>query len=381
MSLFFHKKIREAWQERLLKVKEEIESLLQIRKKVGKRILLKQEYVKFKWRTNVIFVLFPVLQLLWRYYNRGGGIFSSHFDPNTSYTVEWVLCQWHHGWLLYLYLSLAIREYVLRLNGSRIYIWWIYHHHISSLMSFVSILLMRSAYTRFKLIFDYATCLFLIIGLIQMWQNYNSKRRHYARTAMGRAGTLDISTGETIVELPSSGCEFQCLKVCLYLLYGLEMSVGIATIFYVFAQGYDLPPQNRFDLFQFEGYLLGILTFSIGLGNTFALYTRPKKQPSSHSQSNLHGHADAYVHSHSNGHNPLSSSLPNSWSENELDAASFKSGKISNRLMKGVKLHRFSQESNLASLQKQAVTQTDDEKQLQQQQQQQQQSHHGDKED
>ena len=36
-----------------------------------------------------------------------------------------------HIWLLYYYLSLALRENILKANGSEIHSWWFMHHYIS----------------------------------------------------------------------------------------------------------------------------------------------------------------------------------------------------------------------------------------------------------
>ena len=40
-----------------------------------------------------------------------------------------------HVWMLYYYVSLSLRENILKVNGSNIKDWWIYHHYLSSIMS------------------------------------------------------------------------------------------------------------------------------------------------------------------------------------------------------------------------------------------------------
>ena len=40
-----------------------------------------------------------------------------------------------HIWTLYYYVSLSLRENILRVNGSNIKPWWIYHHYVSAVMS------------------------------------------------------------------------------------------------------------------------------------------------------------------------------------------------------------------------------------------------------
>jgi hypothetical protein len=36
-----------------------------------------------------------------------------------------------HIWLLYYYLSIALRENIMKANGSEIHGWWFMHHYIS----------------------------------------------------------------------------------------------------------------------------------------------------------------------------------------------------------------------------------------------------------
>jgi hypothetical protein len=39
-------------------------------------------------------------------------------------------------WMLYYYVSLALRENILRVNGSNIKTWWIVHHYLSIAIAF-----------------------------------------------------------------------------------------------------------------------------------------------------------------------------------------------------------------------------------------------------
>ena len=38
-------------------------------------------------------------------------------------------------WLTYYYITLALREHILKVNGSNINAWWIAHHYIAILLS------------------------------------------------------------------------------------------------------------------------------------------------------------------------------------------------------------------------------------------------------
>ena len=99
-------------ERRLLNVGNDISELLSTKQRVGSlflrlivgrvsmrvwteknKMLLKDEYGKFKFRTNFVFIAFPILQLI--YYHLFG-------------RFEWVLHQWHHGWLCYYYFSLGM---------------------------------------------------------------------------------------------------------------------------------------------------------------------------------------------------------------------------------------------------------------------------------
>ncbi|CAH1450258.1 unnamed protein product [Lactuca virosa] len=47
--------------------------------------------------------------------------------------------QIYQAWLLLLYIGLALRENILRVNGSDIRPWWIYHHHFVMAMALISL--------------------------------------------------------------------------------------------------------------------------------------------------------------------------------------------------------------------------------------------------
>ena len=228
----------------------------------AKKFQLKTEYHKFKYRTNFIFLLFPILQLIWsRYYN----------------SFSWVINQWHQIWLLYYYITLSTREVILKLNGSKLHNWWIIHHQISSFGAFVSILLMRSAYDRYSFLFEMIIWMSLIVGLLQIWANRYQLKRHYVRLALGKDHNIDVALAEGVVNETNtqSSIEFNLLKGFCYLVYLFELSAGLGSIFYVYWS--DNENGYGFDLFQFEAYLCGICFAILGIGNSYAMHTRPSK--------------------------------------------------------------------------------------------------------
>lgn len=89
------------------------------------RTLLRDEYEKFKARTNYGFLLFPAIWL---------GVYM-YLRHRWRYT-HWIHIL-THVWLLYYYVSLSLRENILRVNGSNIRPWWIYHHYLSAFMSII----------------------------------------------------------------------------------------------------------------------------------------------------------------------------------------------------------------------------------------------------
>ncbi|KAL1069552.1 hypothetical protein V6Z11_D12G274300 [Gossypium hirsutum] len=94
-----------------------------------------------------------------------------------------------NAWLLFLYTGLALRENILRSNGSDIRPWWIYHHY------WVAMLL----------------------------QNRYQRRRLYTRIALGKAKRMDVVWGET------AGLDSQLWVLCpiLFLMQGFEAYVGV----------------------------------------------------------------------------------------------------------------------------------------------------------
>eukprot|EP01083_Nonionella_stella_P189991 703842_1 len=163
---------------------------------------LKEEYNKFKWRTAFIFLIFPIFQI---FTNMGGR------------TVR----MFHLLWMSYYYCTLSLRENVLRVNGSNIHPWWLWHHYISILMLVLVIIMedvivdefMNAGFLWF----------FVFQGTVMLFQNVYQSKRHYARVATGKANVMDVGPAETLVEKPSN---LISLVPLLYLTYILEIIIG-----------------------------------------------------------------------------------------------------------------------------------------------------------
>ncbi|XP_042474430.1 transmembrane protein 120 homolog isoform X2 [Zingiber officinale] len=129
-------------------------------------------------------------------------------------------------WLLFLYTSLALRENVLRANGSDIRPWWIYHHYCAMLMALISLTweIKGEPDCNFK---QRGVQLFLAWAVMQgfamLLQNRYQRQRLYTRIALGKAKRMDVVWGET------AGVRGQLLLLCpiLFTLQGFEGYVGV----------------------------------------------------------------------------------------------------------------------------------------------------------
>ena len=134
------------------------------------------------------------------------------------------------GWLLYFYTALAIRESVLRANGSNIRGWWIAHHYISIAMTLVSLMWPEGHMLPFSrdvpdgasdapdVVADVVVTQIMHFvvaqGIVMMLQNRYQRSRLYTRIALGKAGSMDV-VGE--------GANFSGqLKLLIPLLFALQ---------------------------------------------------------------------------------------------------------------------------------------------------------------
>jgi len=206
---------------------------------------LRSEYNKFKQLGTSSMIIFPILQMIIGF--------------------SWIVHQWQQVFTIYYYFSLAIRENVLKLNGSRIKRWWIVHHYLSIATSFLSLLLLRSAYDDYEGYFTYTMFLSLWLAAVMWVQNQYQEARHYARVAMGKATIFDGSTSETLVEAPSqSSTWYYILIPLLYVTYVFEVILA-GYCFIEFLTHYS--KQAHFRIFELECLMLGILWLLIAFGN------------------------------------------------------------------------------------------------------------------
>jgi len=181
--------------------------------KQADRVHFKDEYNKFKARTTLIYILWPLIQLVLLY-----GV-----SPSSSlHSAAPFILQLHQLWLLYYYTTLSLRENILLANGSAIMHWWIYHHYLSMLIALV-MLLWPNAYLiqqRMAQMLAFG----LIQGLVMLFQNSYQKKRLYVRKTLGKAKAIDVDSSETLVEKPT---DLSILIPMLFAIYLVELYFGL----------------------------------------------------------------------------------------------------------------------------------------------------------
>ncbi|CAM8877783.1 unnamed protein product [Rhodiola kirilowii] len=182
---------------------------------------VKEDYNSYKDRTALLFLLFPATLLVLRSWLWNGCM--------PAFPV-----QLYQAWLLFLYTGLAMRENVLRVNGSDIRPWWIYHHYCSMTVALVSLTweIKRGPDCAQK---QRGVELFLkwamMQGVAMLLQNRYQRQRLYTRIAMGKAKRMDVVWGE------SAGVKGQLWLLCpiLFILQGFEAYVGLLLLRAAFA--------------------------------------------------------------------------------------------------------------------------------------------------
>ncbi|XP_022890434.1 transmembrane protein 120 homolog [Olea europaea var. sylvestris] len=177
------------------------------------QLKVKEEYNKFRDRTSFLFLFFPLLLLMLRSWIWDG-------------CLPALPVQLYQAWLLYLYTGLALRENILRVNGSDIRPWWIKHHYCALAMALISLTweIERGSDCAQK---QRGVQLFLkwaiMQGVAMILQNRYQRQRLYTRIALGKARRMDVVWGET------AGVEGQLLLLCpiLFILQGFEAYVGV----------------------------------------------------------------------------------------------------------------------------------------------------------
>ncbi|GAB2273258.1 hypothetical protein Dimus_008058 [Dionaea muscipula] len=177
------------------------------------QLKVKEEYNRFRDRTAFLFLLFPSTLLVLRL------LFWNGCMP--AFPV-----QLYQAWLLFLYTGLALRENILRVNGSDIRPWWIYHHYCAMAMAVVSLTWEIKGQPNcsekqrgVELFLQWAA----MQGVAMLLQNRYQRQRLYTRIALGKAKRMDVVWGETAGVVG----QLWLLYPILFILQGFEAYVGL----------------------------------------------------------------------------------------------------------------------------------------------------------
>ena len=146
----------------------------------GERLQFKQEYNRFKETWVPMFIVFPLVQLYFGF----------------SLAVH----QLYSFFAFYYYISLAIRENILNVNGSNIDKWWIYHHYVTVIAG-ICFLLVSEDHPLITHHVAWITNVNLLWqASVMLVQNNYQRQRHYTRKALGKKKPMHIRTTEVIDE-------------------------------------------------------------------------------------------------------------------------------------------------------------------------------------
>eukprot|EP01133_Synstelium_polycarpum_P008696 gene8696-10216_t len=201
----------------------------------GERFRLKTEYEKFKFKTNPQFILFVALLLMF---------------PNSSFiTTSWQI------WLLYYYVTLALRENILLVNGSSIRPWWIIHHYLSIAGSLTNLLWPFSE--SFSYFLPQMTYFSGAQGFVQILTNRYQQGQLYKLTAMGKANIMDV-TGENMISDPGWTPSAIFLLPFLLFVQAFQLYNGVTFIYHAHFN----------DGIEWQVVACGVIFLCLGIGNS-----------------------------------------------------------------------------------------------------------------
>lgn len=230
---------------------------------------LKEEYRSFRSKCAVIMFFFAaVLQM---------GVKRSELlrEANEELTllpVVMVGVQFFLCWLLFFYTATALRESVLKVNGSRIRPWWIQHHY----WSMATCVLMLSLPVDSPAVVS-ACQLFLwwamMQGVVMVMQNRYQRRRLYTKIALGNvmSNSSDVIGGES----SGSSGQLYLLYPMLFAMQGLQFYIGVGMFSetqwsWHSLEGFLDPERPGTDLWGSRGVALaGIMMMLMALTNAW----------------------------------------------------------------------------------------------------------------
>lgn len=163
------------------------------------RLRLKECYYAFRDETTTLHVALPLaLLLLRRSPPRDEALpaeLRAALPPGSVSLLLPLAVQLYWCWQLWFYASLALREHVLRVNGSAIRTWWIRHHYYSLGMALAA-LTWPSGGAVWAHFMGHYLWWAAAQGCVFQLQNSYQRKRTYTRIALGRASAMDVASGQ-----------------------------------------------------------------------------------------------------------------------------------------------------------------------------------------
>lgn len=94
--------------------------------------------------------------------------------------------------LLYSYSTVALREHILRLNGSAMHSWWLMHHYLCAILA--AVLLVWPACEEYYMIRRELLLFMVYIAAVQILQYRYQMNRLYTLRALSKVGPMQVTT-------------------------------------------------------------------------------------------------------------------------------------------------------------------------------------------
>ncbi|TVU42759.1 hypothetical protein EJB05_09180, partial [Eragrostis curvula] len=205
-------------------------------------------------RTALLFLGFPVVLLCLRSW-----LWNGCFPA--------LPVQLYQAWLLFLYTTLALRENILRVNGSDIRPWWILHHYCAMLMALISLtweIKGSPDCARKQRGVELFLCWAIMQGFVMMLQNRYQRQRLYTRIALGKAKRMDVVWGET-AGVEGMTCSHRCMVLNMQIY--IETYEDSARVLRVYVGFLLLRTATTGVIPEWQVVVCGILLIAMAIGN------------------------------------------------------------------------------------------------------------------
>ncbi|EFC40706.1 predicted protein [Naegleria gruberi] len=207
----------------------------------SKKFNFKKEYESFKYKCTVWNIPFTLLLYFF--------IQSRAID--TLYQL----------YLTYFYLTLALRENILAVNGSNIKAWWIRHHYLSIFLVITMLTWPETAF--YQAYRPYFLLYALYASIVQVLQYKYQKERLYVRTAIGKSNMMDVANSDSSQVVVESSLALVFLLPFIF----IGQIFQVYNAYKLFDWGLLHPESFGGITVEWQVYANGLLFLILALGN------------------------------------------------------------------------------------------------------------------